>query len=105
MKDEEFSTGLHSYSIPSKDEEFHHDITDYSIEVSHPYFDRFEVHLRNQEEIIIQKILQYKEGLIVGCVAWLTSLPILDALAQCKNVQILVQKEDFLRPDIDTPHS
>lgn len=40
--------------------------------------------------------------MIIGCVAWLTSYKILNALAQCKNVQILVQKEDFLRPDINT---
>lgn len=37
---------------------------------------------------------------IVGCVAWLTDGPILAALAKVPyGVQIVVQKEDFLRPD------
>ena len=100
MKIEQTQISLHDYSIPVDGDESHH-LTDYSVSVDNPHFDRFEVHLRNQEQFLIQKILQYKDGLIVGCVAWLTSLPILDALAKCKNVQILVQKEDFLRPDID----
>jgi hypothetical protein len=36
----------------------------------------------------------------VGCVAWLTSLPILDALARLDGVSLVVAKEDFLRPDL-----
>lgn len=35
---------------------------------------------------------------IVGCVAWLTSVPVLRAL-QGRPVNLIVQKEDFLRPD------
>jgi len=35
---------------------------------------------------------------VVGCVAWLTNFKILDHLAK-KQVSIIVQKEDFLRPD------
>jgi hypothetical protein len=38
--------------------------------------------------------------IVVGCVAWLTSRPILEALAQTQGVSIVVQKEDFLRPDL-----
>lgn len=45
---------------------------------------------------------------VVGCVAWLTSTRILEALANSPEegtdlrfVSILVQKEDFLRPDTD----
>lgn len=37
--------------------------------------------------------------IVVGCVAWFTSAPILDALAKIKGVSIVVQKEDWLRPD------
>lgn len=37
--------------------------------------------------------------IIVGCVAWLTSKPIIEALAKKTGVSIIVQKEDFLRPD------
>lgn len=40
---------------------------------------------------------------VVGCVAWLTAKPILSAL-EGRRVQIVVQKEDFLRPDL-TPNA
>jgi hypothetical protein len=36
---------------------------------------------------------------VLGCVAWLTSEPILRAFAAKRGVSIIVQKEDFLRPD------
>ena len=36
---------------------------------------------------------------VLGCVAWLTDPDILVALASKRVVSILVQKEDFLRPD------
>lgn len=38
---------------------------------------------------------------VVGCVAWLTDYDILGALAEKSGVSIIVQKEDFLRPDGD----
>jgi hypothetical protein len=38
---------------------------------------------------------------VVGCVAWLTHPEILEELALKKLVSIIVQKEDFLRPDGD----
>jgi hypothetical protein len=53
---------------------------------------------RNIEHEIIEQIK--KHDIIVGCVAWLTSIPILEAL-QGKNVQFIVQQEDWLRPDSD----
>lgn len=37
--------------------------------------------------------------LITGCVAWLTNDLILTALSEIPSVSIIVQKEDFLRPD------
>lgn len=40
---------------------------------------------------------------IVGCVSWLTSLPVLADLAKCEAVSLVVQKEEFLRPDL-APH-
>lgn len=39
--------------------------------------------------------------IVLGCVAWLTHNDILDALRP-KDVAIVVQKEDFLRPDLST---
>ena len=74
-------------------------LTDFSTSLTNPHFDRVEVVFRNLENRLIQLISQYKDGLIFGSVAWLTSKPILKALSECKNVQIIVQKEDFLRPD------
>jgi hypothetical protein len=39
---------------------------------------------------------------VVGCVAWLTHEGILKTLAETQGVSIIVQKEDFLRPDMNT---
>lgn len=72
-----------------------------SLKINSPTFDSVETHFRNIEQALIDKILNFKEDLIVGCVAWLTSYKILNALAKCKNVQVIVQKEDFLRPDVN----
>ncbi|MFW3413125.1 hypothetical protein ACN9J3_10370 [Aliarcobacter butzleri] len=53
---------------------------------------------------IEQKLLEHisKADAVFGAVAWLTSYSILDALAKKDNVSIVVQKEDFLRPDLDS---
>lgn len=51
---------------------------------------------RNIENEIVEQIK--KHDVIVGCVAWLTSVPILEAL-QGKQVSFIVQQEDWLRPD------
>ena len=50
------------------------------------------------------ELLNYigKYNSVVGCVAWLTHYEILDALAEKDFVSIIVQKEDFLRPDINS---
>jgi hypothetical protein len=55
-------------------------------------------YFRNLEPRLIAEIR--KAEVVVGCVAWLTSEPILRALAGTGGVSIVVQKEDFLRPDI-----
>jgi len=65
-------------------------------------FEEFEVIFKSLEEHLIRWITEYKDGVIFGCVAWLTSPQILDALALCNHVQIIVQKEDFLRPDFNS---
>jgi hypothetical protein len=41
--------------------------------------------------------------IVVGCIAWLTNKSILEALSKKAGVALVVQKEDFLRPDIDAP--
>jgi hypothetical protein len=55
-----------------------------------------EVIFKNIKERLIQKILESK--IVFGCIAWLTELDILNALSKVQ-CQIVVQKEDFLRPD------
>ena len=58
------------------------------------------VFFRNQKRRLIKEI--NNSNVIVGCIAWLTDQDILKALAAPgKLVSIVVQKEDFLRPDGD----
>ncbi len=92
---------LHNLSIPV-DGEPGQILKDNSMISKSPHFDTVEVLFRNQEKRLLEIIRSFENGAIFGCVAWLTSTPILKALGKCKNVQIIVQKEDFLRPDIDT---
>lgn len=62
-----------------------------------------EIVFRDLEDRLVAEI--EKSQFVVGCVAWLTNLRILKALARLKNdVLIVVQKEDFLRPDIGVSH-
>lgn len=56
-----------------------------------------EVVFRNLKARFIRLIGEYP--VVCGCVAWFTDFGILDALAGCRAVAFLVQKEDFLRPD------
>jgi hypothetical protein len=56
------------------------------------------VYFRNLEAHLIDHIKRAEA--VFGCVAWLTSIPILDALAKKDAVSLVVQKEDFLRPDL-----
>lgn len=58
------------------------------------------VYFEGLEALLINHI--NKASVCLGCVAWLTSEPILQALATKKLVSIIVQKEDFLRPDFGT---
>lgn len=56
------------------------------------YFRELEAHLVHHIE---------SAPLVLGCVAWLTSEPVLSALARRpKGCAFIVQKEDFLRPDV-----
>lgn len=52
---------------------------------------------RQIEETLTELI--EKSDYVVGCVAWLTNTPILEALSQCSGCQFVVQTEDWLRPD------
>lgn len=56
------------------------------------------VYFRNIEEKLVSHIKN--ADAVFGAVAWLTSDIILDEMSKLKNVSIVVQKEDFLRPDL-----
>lgn len=60
---------------------------------------RVTCHFRNVRDALVDCINRY--DYMVGCVAWLTDPVILRALATRCGVSIIVQKEDFLRPDCD----
>lgn len=57
------------------------------------------VYFRNLADHLVQHIDE--ADVVLGCVAWLTEKRILGALARKSAVSIIVQKEDFLRPDGD----
>jgi hypothetical protein len=63
---------------------------------------RIDVHFRNLEDKLIGHIRS--ADLVVGCVAWLTNFRIVREL-QKKLTAIVVQKEDFLKPDTGDPAS
>ncbi len=57
------------------------------------------VYFRGLEDRLVSHILQ--ADYVCGAIAWLTSEKIIKAMAKTKHgAQIVVQKEDFLRPDI-----
>ena len=56
------------------------------------------VYFRNLEDELLSKINEYP--IVVGCIAWLTNEKILKALSAKSRVSIIIQKEDFLRPDV-----
>lgn len=58
-----------------------------------------EVFFRNLKEHLLEQILS--ADMVIGAVAWITDLDILMALAQ-KETLLVVQKEDFLRPDLQS---
>jgi hypothetical protein len=57
-----------------------------------------QVFFRNITDRLLKEIS--KSEVVLGCVAWLTNKDILRALSKKSHVSIIVQKEDFLRPDI-----
>ncbi len=72
--------------------------TDYSTTVSASM--KVESIFKNLEKKVIEKI-EHADA-VVGCVAWLTNKEILGALAKVEaGVSIIVQKEEFLRPDLN----
>ena|SRR5437764_14766891 len=61
------------------------------------------VYFKNLEKHLIDHIIE--SDVVLGCVAWLTNEQILKALALKRGVSSIVQKEDFLRPDITSENN
>jgi len=59
-----------------------------------------DVIFRNHRARLVKEIS--RSSVVLGCVAWLTDAVVLHALSACDHVSIVVQKEDFLRPDLGT---
>ena len=57
---------------------------------------RVEVIFRNHKERLLRMLAGYDT--VLGCIAWLTDFDILHRL-RGKRVSIVIQKEDFLKPD------
>lgn len=55
------------------------------------------VYFRNLKKELIEKIRSY--DMVLGAVAWVTDYEILDELSKKKTL-LVIQKEDFLRPDM-----
>lgn len=62
---------------------------------------KIEVYFRELKNHLLAKIAEH--GVVVGCVAWLTDREICLAIA-ARKASIVVQKEDFLRPDGTPQH-
>ena len=56
-----------------------------------------EVFFRDLKDHLLEQIAS--ADMVIGAVAWITDLDIIAALAQ-KETLLVVQKEDFLRPDL-----
>lgn len=85
-----FDTGTDEYDGPNYDFE----LKDFSVKSDGS---DVEILFDGIAEKLINLISQH--DVAVGCVAWLTNFDILKALSGCKWVNIVVQKEDFLRHD------
>lgn len=83
---------LNELLIPNADGPSH-PLKDYSTHANN-----VEVCFRSLDTRLIEFINEAE--MVIGCVAWLTNFNILKALAQ-KQCSIVVQKEDFLRPDLN----
>jgi len=83
--------------IPLIDDNHYFNPSDHS-----KYFERvdnIDIYFKDIKNHLLNFINSYK--CIVGCIAWLTDFDILDALSEKDVVSIVVQKEDFLRPDMN----
>lgn len=91
---EQVTSDLNTLSIPNRDG------PNESLSAPPVAGDGVTVYFRDLERHLIDHILA--ADAVLGCVAWLTNKDILSALAKKDPVAIVVQKEDFLRPDLSS---
>ncbi len=84
-------TNLNALLVPTDDKDLPQ--TDHSFST----VAKVDVIFRGHRERLVEEIS--RSTVVLGCVAWLTDAVVLEALAKCYHVSIVVQKEDFLRPD------
>jgi len=84
---------LNKYTIPTGSTNYVNQ-EDYSITSTNS---DIEIIFRNHKKRLLEIISCYPY--VIGCVAWLTDLDILHAMSNMEHVSIIIQKEDFLRPD------
>ena len=94
--EEQHATDLHDLLIPNADGPARK-LQDYSSSFDNVKVD---VYFRDLQTRLVELISE--ADIVLGSVAWLTSFPILDALAKTYSSHIVVQKEDFLRPDTNS---
>jgi phosphatidylserine/phosphatidylglycerophosphate/cardiolipin synthase-like enzyme len=56
-------------------------------------------HFENIESVVIEYI--NSASYVIGCIAWLTNMNVIDALTRLKGVKIIVNKEEYLHPDMN----
>ena len=88
-----FMDNLNNYK-PENDGNFDANLADNSVDTKAGV----SVYFRDIESKLLQHISEADAAF--GAVAWLTSDSIISALARLSYVSVIVQKEDFLRPDM-----
>lgn len=93
------------YEVDGSEENLNHELVRVDNDDHQPLTDpacasgTVECHFRDVKGALLREIARWP--VVVGCVAWLTDREILAALGRGPDVaaSIIVQKEDFLRPD------
>jgi phosphatidylserine/phosphatidylglycerophosphate/cardiolipin synthase-like enzyme len=85
---------LHDLKIPTDSRG--QDKFDYSVSLEKVC--KVDIVFKNHKKRLLTLIKEYP--IIFGCIAWLTDKDLLDAFSKKEAVSIVIQKEDFLRPDL-----
>jgi len=88
------------HRIPiERDSDYGEDTNPHHTPLIAPGVEKIDVFMGNVVPDLVQKLKDERYSVVFGCVAWLTHEGVLKGLAD-KIAQVVVQKEDFLRPDL-----